>query len=157
MIKDSDWTKNANPNFVVNLSDKELSEDVSVALGYGLKFAYSNKDLDYVEIAKSISNFEKYCDLSLEDKNICKGIIYASLNNPRVPNCPDRFMKALGDLKKDKDLHITRADKANAVVILNREDYFAKMSDLLSDDITYSRLQTNPLRDLAQLTSTKTL
>ncbi|XP_076030060.1 uncharacterized protein LOC143018521 [Oratosquilla oratoria] len=145
MIKNSGWTKDANPNFVVNLSDKQLSDDASCALGYGLKFAYSNKELDYVEIAKSFSNFERYSDLSSEEVNIGKGIIYASLSNPRLPNYPNRFIKDLETLKKDKCLHITRADKANAVVILNRDDNLSKMDDLSSDDITYGQLKTNPL------------
>ncbi|XP_076069970.1 uncharacterized protein LOC143041797 [Oratosquilla oratoria] len=145
LIQNSDWTKNANPNFVVNLSDKELNSNVSCALGYGLKFAYSNNEYDFVDIAKSFCNLEKYSDLSTEDLNICKGIVYASLSKQVIPNCPNRFLKALRTLKEDNDLHVTRADKANAVVILNRVDYLSKMHDLLSDETTYVKLRNNPL------------
>ena len=45
---------------------------------------------------------------------------------------------------KDENIHITKADKANAVVLLNKNDYLEKMNNLLSDESTYQQLQKNP-------------
>lgn len=65
--------------------------------------------------------------------------------NSSMPNCPIRFRKAYQNLKKDVDLHITKADKSNAVVIMNKQDYTDKMKDILSDADTYQQLMSNPL------------
>ena len=145
LIKDSDWNKHANPNFVVNLSDKPLSNDAKCALGYGLKFATSNQQLNFVDVAKGFCNLEKVSDIPAQDINICKGFVYSALATPSFPSCPKRFLIALSDLKKDKDLHITKADKSNCVVILNKVDYNEKMKTLLSDKDTYTKIHKNPL------------
>ena len=42
-------------------------------------------------------------------------------------------MEALNSLKKDKSIIICKADKGNAVVLLNKLDYINKMSCILSD------------------------
>ena len=42
-------------------------------------------------------------------------------------------MKALNSLKKDKSIIICKADKGNAVVLLNKLDYINKMNCVLSD------------------------
>ena len=145
LIKNSDWNKNANPNFVINLSDKPLNSDAKCALGYGLSFATSQGHVDYVGVAKGFSNLEKFGDVSPQDINICKGVVYQALSTPKMPNCPKRFSVAYNNLKKDSELHITRADKSNCVVILNHEDYISKMETLLGDENTYSKLNKNPL------------
>ena len=67
---------------------------------------------------------------------------------PNEKNCPKRFTKALSVLKKDQHLHITKADKSNAVVIMNKQDYINKMETLLSDEDTYERLQNNPIESV---------
>lgn len=144
LIENSGWTKDASPSFVVNLSDKQLDKDTACALGYGLSFA-CNKEIDGVDVARAFCNIEKYSDLTSEEVSICKGIVYSSLSKPSVPNCPNRFTSAFKALKKDSDLHITKADKSNAVVIMDKVDYISKMNDLLIDDVTYYKLEKSPL------------
>ena len=39
LIKNSDWTKHSNSDFIINLSSKRLSENISTAVGYGISFA----------------------------------------------------------------------------------------------------------------------
>ena len=144
LIDNSDWTKHANSNFVVNLSDKVLSKAELSALGYGLSFANNLNPPDFVSIGKSFCNLKCNLDLSLEDFNICKGVVYGALSNQVIPNCPERFQKAISNLKTDRDLHFTKADKSNAVVILNKKDYLDKMYELLQDSNTYTLLTKNP-------------
>ena len=129
----------------MNLSDKPLSNDAKCAMGYGLKFAASNQNSNYVYVAKGVCNLEKVGDIPAQDINICKGFVYSALATPCLPSCPKRFLVALNNLKKDKDLHITRADKSNCVVILNKTDYIEKMETLLSDEDTYTKINKNPL------------
>ena len=145
LIRNSSWTKNANRNFVVNLSEKELDNDTICALGYGLSFAGLKQDVNTVDIAKSFCNLEKQGHLPSDEVNICKGIVYASVSNESVPNCPQRFVRAIKSIKKDPYLHITKADKSNAVVILNKDDYVSKTDDLFNDDTTYFKCRSNPL------------
>ena len=144
LIEKSMWTTDANPNFVVNLSDKQLDKNTTCALGYGLSFPVSNKPTDSVQIARAFCQLEKYSDIPSDDINITKGIVYGNMMKTDTPNCPRRFNKAYSDLKKDENIHITKADKANAVVLLNKNDYLEKMNNLLSDESTYQQLQKNP-------------
>ena len=48
-------------------------------------------------------------------------------------------------IKKDRDIHVTKADKASVIVLLDRTDYVNKMYTLLNDVDTYERLISDPL------------
>ena len=74
LIENSRWTKDANPSFIVNLSDKQLDKTTSCALGYGMSFA-CNKDIDYVDVARGFCNLEKFGDLSMM-KLGCVKVLY---------------------------------------------------------------------------------
>ena len=45
---------------------------------------------------------------------------------------------ALKELRKNKNLVIQKADKGNAIVVLNREDYISKMGRILGDNSKFS-------------------
>ena len=47
-------------------------------------------------------------------------------------------------MKNNRDLHITKADKSNALVILNKQDYNDKIYAMLDDSNTYGKLTSNP-------------
>ena len=53
-------------------------------------------------------------------------------------------IKILPDLKKDKVLTITRADKGNTIVIMDTDDYDRKMNTIISDTSTYKKLDFDP-------------
>ena len=48
-------------------------------------------------------------------------------------------IKILSDLKNDKVLIITKADKGNTVVIMDTDDYDRKMNTIISDTTTYKK------------------
>ena len=52
--------------------------------------------------------------------------------------------KALGELKKDKDLFIMGADKGKCTVVQSRTEYERKVEEMLSDQHTYEKLAKNP-------------
>ena len=108
-------------NFVVNLSDKQLDNTTMCALGFGMSFAGLKQDVNNVDVARAFCNLEKYSDIPSNDVNICKGIIYGVMSNESIPSCPQRFINAVKSIKNDPDLHVTEADKSNAVVILNKD------------------------------------
>ena len=59
---------------------------------------------------------------------------------------PKRFMTALKQLKSNKELVVTKADKGNKVVIMNANDYKTKLNILLSDNDTYEPCVRDPLK-----------
>ena len=103
------------------------------------------EDIDWLEIGNAFCKLERYGNLTIEQFNICKGIIYGISNNITNIKAPVRFLNAYKNLKKDKTLHIIRADKSNTLVIMNRCDYDNKMLELLNDQETYIKLRNNPL------------
>ena len=126
------------------LSNKHLDQDTKCTLGYGLNFAFSSDSANSVEITKGICNLEKYGDISSEEVNIVKGIIYGNMKKQEYPNCPKRFMVAINKLKSDDNIHITKADKSGAVVVLNKIDCDVKIN-FLRDENTYKELNKKPL------------
>ena len=144
LISESIWTKKASDNGVVNLSSKALHKDLECALGYGMSFAISDKPKT-VDVMSSVEKFAKNSDINKENLEITKGLVYSALYSPSFCNIPLRFQKAISSVKKDPDLHITKADKSNSVVILDKSDYNRKMLLMLEDRSTYEKLTSNPL------------
>ena len=133
LIENTYWYKNVNLDCVVNLSSKVLDRNTVCALGYGLSFAHRS-NINPVQVGKSLFQLEKS---SSENSDLIRGILYGSLFRKNRSSVPLRFIKAINNLKKDDSLHITKADKSNAIVIMDKSDYVAKVNDLLSDSNTY--------------------
>ena len=134
LIRKSDWSNSVNNNCFINLSSKVLSEDTKSSLGYGMNFNVSNYHVNPTEITKGFVKLQKYNNLDASVLDICKGFVYNSLSSANYESCPRRFVIAYNSLKKDKDLHITKADKSNALVIIDKQNYVNKMKELLADN-----------------------
>ena len=75
----------------------------------------------------------------------CKGFVYGAMMSAQSVSCPRRFMRTYTSLRKNRELHITRADKSNALVLLDKNDYVSKMELLLGDTNVYRELSSDPL------------
>ena len=64
-------------------------------------------------------------------KNIALNSYY--VKNNCKPNLPKDEYKALLQLAKNKSIIITRPDKGNGIVIMNKQDYHNKMFAILND------------------------
>ena len=78
--------------------------------------------------------------LSADKETACKAELtsiaqrYANAKNDRVGfPLEGKHLKAIANLKRNKDIVITRQDKGHGVVILNRTDYVRKMQLILED------------------------
>ena len=73
--------------------------------------------------------------------------------NSFKPSLKDlKKLKILKRLKKNKDIIILRPDKGNGIVVLDKLAYNNAISDLLSDDTKFKKLQSDPtLRREGQL------
>lgn len=143
LIKNSKWWTLSNPNFYVNLSSYAFSEDQRIILGYGHSFGISHKEdvLDFIA---------KYNDISTQFKedwnaDVIKGFILRNISNDKY-NLPDCLLSALYELRKNENILITRADKGNKLVMMDRDMYINKVNTLLADTSTYEPITSNPLK-----------
>lgn len=148
LFENSDWFKRSNPANVNNLSSKNLDNITIRALGYGFSFNPDNKKPDVLTISKSLLGLKKISDLPPSHIDIAKGVIFNSIFQRSENNFPKCFTKSLISLKRDKEIVITKADKTNSIVILDRVTYSEKISNLLNDTDTYSCVAKDPLNDI---------
>ena len=141
----SKWNSVGNMDNYINMSNRQLTHDEHLVLSLGLKFNNSTKKPDIVAIEAAFNKISGHGDRET-NVSIAKGIVYGSyLYNTSFNYFPLRFNKALCALKKDRNIHITRADKSKVIVIMNKVDYCTSMEVLLNDINTYEPLNSNPL------------
>ena len=147
LINDSPWTKNTNNDVVLNLSSVDIDSTTIIALSYGLNFSIDKKP-SAIKIASAFKKLEAQSNITATNIDIAKGIIYKELLTPSlIKGMPRRFIQAINKIKNNPDLHITKADKSNTFVILDKDTYIDKIKILLNDSNTYSKLRKNPLDD----------
>ena len=79
-------------------------------------------------------------ELKVEVKKVLK----KAQNAPRSPsNITWEEIKALHELKKDKDWIVLTTDKGVALVVMNKDDYISKSEELLNT-ITYKKIPEDP-------------
>ena len=61
----------------------------------------------------------------------------------KIPRKTAEMLKALKLLCRDKNLYISRLDKGNGVVLMDKSQYIAKMNDLLADITKFKEIETN--------------
>ena len=138
--------------WVVNLSDRTLTDEEKSLLQKGMNFAVTPTSVpvkDYVigieSACRLIGPYSKQADRLRSD---CVRLI----KDPKLPksNITKKEQNALNTLAKDDNIMILPADKGRAVVVMNTKDYHQKAKALLSDETTYKILQKDPT---AQFTS----
>ncbi|XP_013380543.1 uncharacterized protein LOC106151709 [Lingula anatina] len=130
--------------WVINRSDRMLTDTETRLLAKGLNFAVAPKILPVEDIivqtelaCRNLDNTEA-ADMRAEIVGAIKS------SKPPTDNISREERRALLDLKKDKSIMILAADKGRATVVLNRTDYEHKIQQLLNDDNTYEKLKRDP-------------
>ena len=144
LCEQSEWGKCNVVGAVTNLSSYVLTEVEKQVLCLGFSFAVSPGKEITLDFVSSLSNnrFNLPC--------LNGFIINNFINNFRnYDSIPRRFRLALENLKKNNSIFITKADKSNSVVILDRVNYEEKMLNMLSDPNTYEPLRSSPLKRLS--------
>jgi len=126
---------------IKNLSSKPLNIQQEAVLLKGSKFCFPtpvsySKIISKVEsgIMASIDKVDTPQELRAE---IVRKLNTFNMNFIGKDISQKNDIKILSDLKKDKFLTITRADKGNTIVIMNTEDYNNQMKSIILDTITY--------------------
>ena len=99
---------------------------------------------DYLVLFWDIRNLDILCDEDLDfvkakTKEVAPSS-YRSYNSNKPQNLPKEEFIALQNLSKNKDLIIQKSDKGNSVVIVQRQDYLNKMTDILNDLQKFSKV-----------------
>ena len=96
---------------------------------------------------KSNSSLEVY--LHEESKESIRTSTASILDKSRLParNTTLEERKALKELKKDKTRVITKADKGNCFVVIDRKEYDEKMNVLLNDKKTYKNREETTIQE----------
>jgi hypothetical protein len=146
LIGTSKWNSIGNRDNYINLSDRQLTNNEHLVMSLGLKFNNSTKKPDIIAIEAACKKKVTGPNDESTNMNIAKGIMYAAyMHSSSLNYFPKRFNKALCSLRKDPNLHITRADKSKIIVIMNKIDYCNRMETMLDDRNTYELLKSNPL------------
>ncbi|XP_070576839.1 uncharacterized protein [Ptychodera flava] len=131
--------------WVKNLSTQELTPAERQLLAKGPKFAITPSQIPIkqyiVEIENSIS---KHLQQPEADK--VRGDIVRILEKAKPPssNITSEQRNALNNLVEDKTRMCLTADKGNAMVVMDAEDYKGKINKMLSVTSTYEKLKNDP-------------
>uniref|UniRef100_A0A131XB29 Putative reverse transcriptase n=1 Tax=Hyalomma excavatum TaxID=257692 RepID=A0A131XB29_9ACAR len=141
---------------VFNLSSKKLSPPETSVLAKGHSFNVSGSRPPLVKIAAAVEDGVRRLDSKVRESVRLKaiGILAHGLNKKRPSNLSAEENRALRELREDPAIVILPADKGNATVVLDRQDYDRKVQDHLESD-TYVKLKKDPTaqvqRDLNKL------
>lgn len=160
LIKKTDKVKlnqQTNPNqvWLCNISDTIIPDPVAKILSLGPNFAVKYHSNNQIPVHNIIANVESSIDnLKTNEKNIVRSklsniiVNHKNANNKNINHDQKLLNKNINFTKKfikqNPQIIITKPDKSNKTVILNKTDYENKMQTLLNDTNTYKKLTSNP-------------
>jgi hypothetical protein len=114
-------------NWLRNLSDVAIPDDIRNFLALGFKFALppSTKDIKAIKLLADIENIIQSCPVSRSNiyRARVTNILTNFYNNPaNGDHLTFLFNKTRKFLTEHRELIITRADKGNVTVIMSKED-----------------------------------
>lgn len=140
-------------NWIINLSQVEVPQNIKEILSLGPNFAtpYKNTDLPTEDIIASIES--AISEKNDEEKTAIRKSVCVIVENEKRKIAKKKkeqtvleknINKTKTFLKEHKELTITTADKSRKTVIMEAEDYNQKMKTLLSDNTTYKKINKDP-------------
>ena len=128
-------------------------------LARGLRFSLPPKNVDKYEVKSSFELLfldlkrhgptltgENEDRLKRQLKNISYNYIYSYDFSKQKHKLNKEEWEALKNLRKDNSIIITKPDKGNGVVIVNKLDYLTKIKQLISDQTKFKKLTENPTK-----------
>lgn len=143
-----------NKKLVYNFSYRALSAVEESLLSKGWKYAITHNKLNSLEVKTDIE-YMYYCmnkNLLLKDNekaNKIKTILNEFGNKLKmkidneIPNLSSEERNAISTLLKEHSLVISKVDKGNAIVVMNKSDYLFKAKEILNDDKSFKKLNFN--------------
>ncbi len=147
-----------NKQNIFNYSNRQLTQTETKVLEKGLKYGIKNKKVDSYEILARFEQLAQSLDklpakqntdpllADTDSKAACMKQLqtmateFIELSKIARDNLTDAEHRALEELSKDTTIIITKADKGNAVVIQNKDDYLNKVHSLLTSGGKFNQL-----------------
>ena len=122
---------------IFNLSKRTLTKEEETALSYGMKMCWPQTTCDVQIKTEAEALYRKLKSTEpgdlLEVKTKLLTLVNTLCKNKtKVPRKIRTMMNTLKQLSKE-DLYISRPDKGNGVVILDKDQYIAKMDSIIND------------------------
>eukprot|EP00061_Rhincodon_typus_P004661 g23117.t1 len=147
LIHHKDKDNNKPDTLITNLSNRQLTETEKAVLLCRLN--YNHKDVSRTDFMAALETTLKDNRLTDETQQAIRPTIIPTLhrrNKGDSLNTAER--KALGKLKKDKNIIILPADKGHMTVVMNKPDYIKKAQALLAETTTYHQVVIDPTPEL---------
>ena len=129
--------------WVINISNTPLTADQEKLLAHGPNYAVVPRELPIAQYVAAVENAcTKLEEGKAEEFRVQVKSAIQRIKPPRS-NLTRGERRAIAELKKDKSRMILTADKGEALVVLNTEDYLKKAEDLLNQN-TYRALNIRP-------------
>ncbi|MES9973314.1 MAG: reverse transcriptase domain-containing protein, partial [Candidatus Thiodiazotropha sp.] len=128
-----DRTAHVEQRTVINISSKTLSDTENTLLEKGLNFTVSKSILKAEEVIPGIEQAIK--DLSTPDAENIRAQIIGILKSQAIgsPNLTKEERAALIKIKNDDQLIVTKADKGNTTIVMDRSEYHDKVKKHLME------------------------
>lgn len=140
---------------VINISKCHLDKEVIEIMSLGMKchmktkFSRTKKKIELEKLYADIKLQEKNNKVRIENHEYLKSKLksFGLKNNKDYNN--DLLTKdqhnTLRELKKDERIIIRKADKSNVFVVMERQDYCDKISNLIADPNKFEKIDKNPI------------
>ena len=129
------------PKLIHNISSYILTDSEERLLNRGWEFSLENRITKFLEFKTDIEEntikIQPNCRTSIY-QIICKNIYSASQQlmkasqRKKIMNISDDELNALKSLKRNSQIIISKADKGNAIVIMNKADYIERIESILA-------------------------
>jgi len=148
--------------WIINYSSKEIPDYVSNILSLGERFALPinvNDSRDRLDTTLGIvKNFEasiyKFPEMCVDKiramvvNSLNRNLYRYKLLNYLDAHIHKEFIKCKKFLKNNDDIFVTKADKGQVTVVMDKSAYVDQMVKILDDDNTYRPVKNNPLRKI---------
>ena len=136
---------------ITNLTQYELSQEESSLLKAGLYFSIQPDKIRKSEIfttfekihlpfLNNLKSEETKSQIKAHHSYLANSYFYNYKPSPRIPH----QHRVLRNLRKNKDIVITKPDKGNGVVILDQELYNNAIEEIISDTSKFEKFYEDP-------------
>ncbi|KAI5632981.1 hypothetical protein NE865_14318 [Phthorimaea operculella] len=115
-------------------------------LNKGLNFAPTPTRIPYENVICGVEEAISRNKIPARDAETLRQDVAVTLRKSQLPqrNITAEELRAIKDLRADTDILVLKADKGNATVVLDVDEYDRKVKSLLEDSSTYKLVSYNP-------------
>ena len=122
-----------------------MTETEKSVLSKGLNFAATPPKLPVDDFIMATEQACQYIDSAPKAASLRHDVVkILSSKRPIRQNITLEERKALQTLSRNNEIKILPADKGRVTVLMNSNDYHTKISGLLTDELTYAKLKSDP-------------